>query len=89
MSLTWGSWSTSALPDPTNTAEMRLTATRPTSPPSEEESVIQCAIDLFVASSMSQQDLLDLLTPLHDALVTAGWSNVTLSQATTAERSAS
>lgn len=89
MSLTWGSWSTPAVPDPTNTAELTLRANHPSVPPSSEEMALQCTISLFTAIDMSQQDMLDLMAPLYDALVSSGWLNVSLSQTAGVERSAS
>ena len=89
MSLTWSSYSTPDTTGDIQTAEVSITAEYDFSQQYEDNVTIACTVDFSCPPEVSQQEMLDMLTPLHDALVTAGWANVTVSQKAVVIRTAS
>lgn len=74
MSLTWDSYST---PDTGLQANgvpvVHLSGEYDFSPTYEDTANIDCVINFSEGHGLSQQDMLDMLTPVYDALVNAGW----------------
>lgn len=89
MSLTWNAYSTPDTTGNIQTAQVKFSAEYDFSGAYEDNAIIDFTVNFTCYPTTSQQGMLDMLTPLHDALVNAGWVNVTVTQSADVLRTAS
>jgi len=89
MSLTWGTYSTPDTTSDVTGGVFILTAEYDFSGAYEDNTFIQVTINVGGGGhELSQQAQLDMLAPLHDALIDAGWTGAQISQEATVYRAA-
>lgn len=89
MSLTWEPYSTPSTTDEIQNAVVSFSARHKLPDAYEGDANISFDVQFNCPPGISQVDMLDLLTPIHDALVSNGWTDVTVAQSARVSRTAS